>query len=105
MIQLLLLFFRLIVAVGRDFDFFIMDEIFTIRYVGGFARATTIKPEDYWNASPDPLVEFGDKIVDHMNKDHKDSLENMIRRYLAVPCSSATLISVDKMGMMVRHCD
>lgn len=41
-------------------------EIEAIRFVGGFARAGSVKPKIYENATLDPIMAFGQAIASHM---------------------------------------
>lgn len=43
------------------------------RFVGGFARAGSVSPDEYRSAQPDPIAGFGSHIAAHMNDDHQDS--------------------------------
>ncbi|RYH29135.1 DUF2470 domain-containing protein [archaeon] len=80
-----------------------MDSIQSIRYVGGFARAASVTPADYLQAPSDPLLAFADPVMKHMNEDHRDTLVAMVRHYVGVPCTEASLCALDKFGMTVCH--
>lgn len=85
-----------------DFNFFRM-EIEKIRFVGGFARAGSVTPEEYKAAKPDPITEFGSHIASHMNDDHMESTIAMVAN--AIPglvVSEAVITSVDSLGMYVK---
>eukprot|EP00579_Thalassiosira_antarctica_P000796 CAMPEP_0201868034 /NCGR_PEP_ID=MMETSP0902-20130614/2084_1 /ASSEMBLY_ACC=CAM_ASM_000551 /TAXON_ID=420261 /ORGANISM="Thalassiosira antarctica, Strain CCMP982" /LENGTH=332 /DNA_ID=CAMNT_0048393319 /DNA_START=39 /DNA_END=1037 /DNA_ORIENTATION=+ len=86
-----------------DFNWFRMDEITDIRFVGGFARAGSITPEEYFNAKPDPVAVFGPAIATHMNDDHMSSTIAMVAH--AIPglvVTEAVITSVDSLGMYVK---
>ncbi len=86
-----------------DFNWFRMDEITDVRFVGGFARAGSVTPEEYKNAKPDPIAGFGGAIAQHMNEDHMDSTIAMIAN--AIPglvVEAAEITSVDSLGMYVK---
>lgn len=86
-----------------DFTWFRMDEIEKIRFVGGFARAGGVTPEEYREASPDPIMAFGNHVAAHMNEDHMDSTVAMIAN--AIPglvVEEAIITSVDSLGMYVK---
>lgn len=86
-----------------DFNFFIMDEITDIRFVGGFARAGSITPEEYKNAKPDPIAGFGGAIANHMNDDHMGSTIGMVAHAIpGLDVSEALITSVDSLGMYVK---
>eukprot|EP00535_Pseudo-nitzschia_heimii_P006866 CAMPEP_0197187650 /NCGR_PEP_ID=MMETSP1423-20130617/16273_1 /TAXON_ID=476441 /ORGANISM="Pseudo-nitzschia heimii, Strain UNC1101" /LENGTH=364 /DNA_ID=CAMNT_0042639283 /DNA_START=151 /DNA_END=1245 /DNA_ORIENTATION=- len=91
-----------------DFNWFRMGEIEAIRFVGGFARAGSVKPEEYLEAKPDPIMAFGGAIAGHMNEDHQSATIAMVRHY--VPGLAATegyvreaiINRVDSVGMDVK---
>ncbi|CAM9705194.1 unnamed protein product, partial [Hapterophycus canaliculatus] len=65
-----------------DFSLMRMDTIKAMRFIGGFAMAGQIEPEDYLNASPDPVAEFSTPISKHMNDDHSETTQAMIKHYI-----------------------
>jgi len=86
-----------------DFNWFRMDDIIDIRFVGGFARAGNVSPDDYMAAKPDPIMKFGMHIANHMNDDHSDATKAMIAN--AIPgmlVDDAIITSVDSLGMYVK---
>jgi len=86
-----------------DFNWFRMDEIVDIRFVGGFARAGNITPEDYKNAKPDPISGVGTMVASHMNDDHMEATIAMVAH--AIPglvVSEAVITSLDSLGMYVK---
>jgi len=86
-----------------DFNWFRMDEIVDIRFVGGFARAGSITPEEYKNAKPDPVAAFGPAIANHMNDDHMESTIAMVAHAIpGLDVSEALITSVDSLGMFVK---
>lgn len=85
-----------------DFSCFQMESLQAIRYVGGFAMAGSVTPEEYQQAKPDPLAAFAAPVIKHMNDDHADSTAAMVRHYTGVPCSSASIVSMDRLGMTVK---
>lgn len=85
-----------------DFNWFRMDEITDIRFVGGFARAGSITPEQYFAAKPDPISSFGSHIASHMNDDHMSSTIAMVAQAIpGLDVSEALITSVDSLGMYV----
>lgn len=85
-----------------DFTYFQMESIEAIRFVGGFAMAGSITPEDYKKAKPDPIAAFSAPVMKHMNDDHADSTIAMVKHYAGMPCSEAQIISMDRLGMTVK---
>lgn len=86
-----------------DFNWFRMDEIESVRFVGGFARAGSITAEEYASAKPDLVSEFGGAIASHMNDDHMDSTIAMVAHAIpGLEVSEAVITSVDSLGMFVK---
>ena len=86
-----------------DFNWFRMDEITDIRFVGGFARAGSITPKEYAEAKPDPVSAFGQAIATHMNDDHMESTIAMVAHAIpGLDVSEAVITSVDSLGMYVK---
>ena len=80
-----------------------MDEIVDIRFVGGFARAGSITPEEYAAAKPDPIAGFGPHISAHMNDDHMENTIAMVAHAIpGLDVSEAVITSVDSLGMYVK---
>ena len=85
-----------------DFNWFRM-KIEDIRFVGGFARAGAVTPEQYHEAKPDPIAAFGMHIAKHMNEDHMDSTIAMIAKQIpGLVVTEAIITSVDSLGMYVK---
>eukprot|EP01038_Epipyxis_sp_PR26KG_P014195 gene14195-19048_t len=85
-----------------DFSYFTMESIVGVRFVGGFAMAGSITPEEYETAKPDPVAPFANPVMKHMNDDHSDSVVQMIKHYVGVECSGAEIVSLDSLGMTVK---
>lgn len=89
-----------------DFNWFKM-EVEAIRFVGGFARAGSVTPEEYLEASPDPIMAFGGHIADHMNDDHSEATIAMVKHYIPALggenyVQEAIINRVDSMGMDIK---
>lgn len=85
-----------------DFNWFRM-EIEKINFVGGFARAGSVTPQEYREAQPDAISEFGPMIGAHMNDDHQESTIAMIERQVpGIHAKEAVITSVDSLGMFVK---
>jgi putative heme iron utilization protein len=62
-----------------------------------------VTPEQYKNAKPDVISEFGGAIAQHMNEDHMEATIAMIAN--AIPgmvVEEAIITSVDSLGMYVK---
>ena len=85
-----------------DFTYFKMESLESIRYVGGFAMAGSVTPDDYKNARADPIAAFATPVMKHMNDDHADSTVAMVTHYTGMPCTAAEIVSMDRLGMTVK---
>jgi len=85
-----------------DFDFFRMEKLVAVRYNGGFARFGAFTPEEYMEAKPDPVGEYAEKVVGHMNDDHSNATVAMIKHYIGLDVDSATITAMDSLGMFVK---
>lgn len=86
-----------------DFTMYRMDEILDIGFVGGFARAGGVTPEEYSAAEVDPCLAFSAPVMAHMNDDHESSIKGYIEHLVgAGPCDSAKMKRLDRFGFDVR---
>jgi putative heme iron utilization protein len=85
-----------------DFTWFTMTDLKAVRFVGGFAMAGSVTPEEYSKAKPDPLAPFAKHVMSHMNDDHSESTVAMVKHYVGVDCTGANIVSMDRLGMTVR---
>mmetsp|Transcript_26662 Transcript_26662/g.41731 ORF Transcript_26662/g.41731 Transcript_26662/m.41731 type:complete len:239 (+) Transcript_26662:443-1159(+) len=87
-----------------DFKMFRMDEIEAISFVGGFARAGKITVDEYMEAQPDPLMDFAEPVMNHMNDDHTDALADYVRYIVGLEgeYTSVQMKRLDKLGFDVR---
>jgi len=86
-----------------DFNFFRMDTIKDIRFVGGFARAGSITPDEYKEAKPDAISAFGGHVAQHMNDDHSEATIAMIVAQIpGLEVEEATITSLDSLGMYIK---
>ncbi|HTM50027.1 MAG TPA: DUF2470 domain-containing protein [Bryobacteraceae bacterium] len=84
-----------------DFAFYRM-EIADLYFVGGFGVMGWVTAEDYAAAEPDPLAESAHAILEHMNRDHADSLLLLARTFAGVEADHATMTAVDHLGFNLR---
>ena len=85
-----------------DFTWFRMD-VERVNFVGGFARAGSITSEEYRDAEPDAVSQFGMHIADHMNDDHMESTIAIIESQVpGINAEEALITSVDSLGMYVK---
>jgi hypothetical protein len=79
-----------------------MSKLEAIRYVGGFANAGSITPVQYYEAKPDPLVNFVAPVMKHMNDDHKEDIISIVKHYLQIPCRDAEILNLDQFGLTLQ---
>lgn len=85
-----------------DFSFFQL-EVTDIYFVGGFGVMGWVSSDDYRSAQSDPLAASAAGIIEHMNRDHADSLRQITVHFgEVVDAEEATMVSVDRLGFVVR---
>jgi putative heme iron utilization protein len=84
-----------------DFTWFRMEEVLSARLVGGFARAGKVSGEEYSAATVDPVAAFSGPVCGHMNADHAESTQAMIKHYIGITVDKATMLSLDRLGVNV----
>jgi putative heme iron utilization protein len=84
-----------------DFTWFRMDQVLSARLVGGFARAGKISGDEYSAAVVDPVAAFSAPVCGHMNADHAESTQAMIKHYIGITVDKAMMLSLDRLGVNV----
>jgi heme iron utilization protein len=84
-----------------DFYFYRMDVV-DVYYVGGFGVMGWVAASEYYQAEPDPLLEWTSEIIRHMNADHRDALILLSKRFGGIEALEANMTSVDRLGFHVR---
>ncbi len=84
-----------------DFSFFQFD-VAQIYFIGGFGVMGWVAASDYAAADADPLASAAAGIIEHMNRDHADSLRDMVRRLTDLEPVEATMVACDRLGFVVR---
>jgi len=87
-----------------DFSMYRMEDIKQVSFVGGFARAGSVTPEEYLAAKPDPLHLFAQPVMKHMNDDHTDALKDYVRYLVGVegPIDKVEMRRLDRLGFDMR---
>jgi hypothetical protein len=88
----------------RDFSYFKMNSIVSIRYVGGFARACSVAVDEYMQAVADPIAPNESSVIDRLN--HivgASSLSELVEDKIGIPCSQPSISSVDRYGLTVSY--
>mmetsp|Transcript_54701 Transcript_54701/g.97585 ORF Transcript_54701/g.97585 Transcript_54701/m.97585 type:complete len:408 (-) Transcript_54701:166-1389(-) len=94
-------------AMFGDFAVYRMDDILDVAFVGGFARAGGVTPEEYCAAEVDPCVAFAEPVMAHMNNDHESATIAYVQYLVGSGkevrgVKSAKMKSLDKLGFNVR---
>jgi putative heme iron utilization protein len=84
-----------------DFAYYRL-EISGVYFIGGFGVMGWIAAENYGTALPDPLAETAPGIIQHMNKDHADSLLLIARGLAGEAADEAVMTAVDRLGFHLR---
>jgi putative heme iron utilization protein len=84
-----------------DFAFYRLD-VTTIYFVGGFGVMGGVESSDYVAAEPDPLAASAAQIIEHMNRDHADSVVAITRHFGGLPAEEAVMVACDRLGFVVR---
>jgi len=85
-----------------DFTWYKLKELKSVRYIGGFARAGSLSPEEYLAARPDAISAFAAPVMNHMNDDHSDSTVAIVKNVVGVPVKDAEIVGLDSLGMTVK---
>lgn len=81
-----------------DFAFWRL-EVDAVRYIGGYGRMSWVEIADWRSATPDPMAEHAQAIIDHMNADHADALVAYCHAFTkASDATEATMTSIDRYG-------
>jgi putative heme iron utilization protein len=90
----------------EDFSFWrlTVDDVY---FVGGFAAMGWVEATEYRVARPDPLAEIAEGIMEHMNRDHADSLLAYARFFAGEAADEARMVGVDRLGfkLHLRHAE
>jgi putative heme iron utilization protein len=81
-----------------DFAFWRLD-VDAVRYIGGYGRMSWVEIADWRSAKPDPIAQYADGIIEHMNADHADALVAYCHAFTkATDTTRATMTSIDRYG-------
>jgi putative heme iron utilization protein len=85
----------------EDFFFYRMD-VLDVYYVGGFGVMGWVTASDFSRARHDPVAEYKNDIMQHMNADHKDALILLAKRFAGIEAQQAEITAVDRLGFHLR---
>jgi len=81
-----------------DFDFWRLS-VQSVRYIGGYGRMSWVDGAAFRAAEPDPLAASAPRILEHMNRDHADSLLRYGRAFTrASDAERAVMTAIDRYG-------
>ncbi len=84
-----------------DFGFYRL-EVVEVYFVGGFGVMGWVEAGDYGQASPDPLADVAQGIIEHMNQDHADALVLIAAVHAGIEARSAAMTAIDRLGFHLR---
>ena len=76
-----------------DFHLYRM-RVLDLYFVGGFGMMGWVSAADYSDAEPDPLASVAEAVIEHMNQDHADAVQKLVRHYGEVECEQATMTAL-----------
>ncbi|MRX27582.1 HugZ family protein [Kangiella sp. HZ709] len=85
---------------AHDFNFFIL-RCHKVRYIGGFGEIHWISKQDWLLDEPDWL-EAEDGMITHMNDDHKDAMQLILKDQLGVEAKDVEMLAVNPDGFFVK---
>jgi len=85
----------------EDFGFYRM-EVVDVYFVGGFGVMGWVSAPEYSGGRPDPLVESGPRMIQHMNNDHAVALKLLAHAFAGTESEEAVMTSIDRLGFYLR---
>lgn len=76
-----------------------------VRYIGGFGRMSWVEGPDWSDSAPDPLAPDAERMIAHMNDDHREAMVLLCRAFTkATGAEEVTMTAIDRYGfeMSVR---
>ena len=84
----------------HDFNFY-QFSIKQIRWIGGFGQIAWLEPKNWKDFSPDWKIKESD-IINHMNEDHKDSIQSTLNGIHGIKDKNAKMIRLTIDGYYVN---
>lgn len=84
---------------AHDFSIYYIDPI-RVRYIGGFGKIYWIEKQQ-WNIDQAKWREQEKDIISHLNNDHHDTIEMMLKSF-AEQDSSAEVLNLDPRGCHIK---
>lgn len=82
----------------HDFKLFKI-ELKRIRFIGGFGSIHWVEGSEY--SVEDSLKSVNERIINHMNNDHSDSIIHYIKKYKNADVNKAIMLNIDEEGFYV----
>lgn len=74
-------------------------ELKRIRFIGGFGSIFWVESNDF--LKEDSLKNVEQRIINHMNKDHSDSIIKYLKKYKNIEANNAEMLNIDEQGFYV----
>jgi hypothetical protein len=85
----------------HDFTFWRIEPT-RVRWIGGFGEIHWIERDAWLLATPEWSAGEA-SIIEHMNQDHRDAMELMVRRFLEAEPDGVEMVAVDPEGWHLRN--
>ena len=85
-----------------DFQFFKFQSYEQIRLVGGFAWACYVDPKEFIRCTSDPHSSYAQHVMNHMNEEHCDSTQQIIKHICGIDIDEVRMVSLDRLGFDVQ---
>ena len=60
-----------------------------------------ISAKDYFAAKPDPVFQFSAPVAGHMNRDHSEATQAIVKSVTGLTVEKADILTIDRLGMTV----
>jgi putative heme iron utilization protein len=73
-------------------------EVVDVYFVGGFGVMGWISAAEYTHASPDPLAQYADDIIKHVNSEHARAVVAIAKHQWGIDAKGGLMTSIDQHG-------
>lgn len=63
---------------------FMRGEPLRIRWIGGFGEIGWVDGKQFRDVNPDPIAYIGTSLIHHMNNDHRDALQKVVKKHMGI---------------------
>ena len=85
----------------EDFDFYRLEPA-AVYYIGGFGVMGWVPADEYATSEPDPLSDYSEAILRHMNEDHGEALLLLAQAAGESGVEAAAMTSIDRLGFQLH---